>query len=67
VGEKQGEKIYIQVAREINKIETEKREYENLLKIGDNYPKYVLTLNDLSSGNYEGVQSMHIADWLLEE
>jgi len=28
--------------------------------VGDNYPKYVLTLNELSNGNYEGVKSMHI-------
>lgn len=54
------------MSKEINKIETEKREYENLLNIKDNYPKYVLTLNNLSSGNYEGIKSMHIADWLLE-
>ena len=67
VGEKQGEKIYIQVAKEINKIQTEKREYENLLLIKDNYPKFVLTVNDLSSGNYEGIMSQHIADWLLEK
>ena len=53
VGEKQGEKIYIQVARKINrakdgeeKSDVEKREYENLLKITDNYPKYVLTMEN---------------------
>lgn len=67
VGEKQGEKVYIQVAKEINLLKTEKREYENLLLIKDNYPKTVLTTNDLSSGNYEGIKSKHIADWLLQE
>jgi predicted AAA+ superfamily ATPase len=67
VGEKQGEKIYIQVADRIDSITTEEREYTHLLEIPDNYPKYVLTLNNLSKGDYEGIKSMHIADWLLGE
>jgi len=67
VAEKQGEKIYVQVAKEISKLSTQEREYENLRLIDDNYPKYVLTLNDMASGNYEGIKSMHIADWLMEE
>lgn len=67
VGEKQGEKIYIQVAKKINILKTEKREYDNLLLIKDNYPKIVLTVNDFSSGNYEGIESKHIADWLLQK
>ena len=31
----------------------------------DNYPKYVLTTDAFSGGNYEGIKSMHIADFLL--
>jgi len=65
VANKQGERIYIQVAQEIRDEQTIIREYENLLKIQDNYPKYVLSTYDLAAGNYEGVHSMHIADWLL--
>jgi len=65
VGEKQGDKIYVQVAKEINLVETKKREYENLLLIKDNYPKIVLTVNEFSNGNYEGIESKYIADWLL--
>ena len=59
-------KIYIQVTYEINNKETEKREYERLLSIKDNYPKYVIRMDDFAGGNYEGVKTMHIADFLLD-
>ena len=60
-------KIYIQVTYEINNRETEKREYERLLSIKDNYPKYVIRMDDFAGGNYEGVKTMHIADFLLDD
>ena len=28
-------------------------------------PKYVLTTDEFSGGNYEGIKTMHIADFLL--
>lgn len=55
----------IQVTQQINSISTEKREYERLLEIHDNYPKYVLTTDAFAGGNYEGIKTMHIADFLL--
>ena len=60
-------KIYIQVTYEINNRETEKREYERLLSIKDNYPKYVIRMDDFAGRNYEGVKTMHIADFLLDD
>lgn len=65
VAARQNEKIYVQVTQEINSEKTEKREYERLLDIHDNYPKYVLTTDEFAGGNYEGIQTMHIADFLL--
>ena len=65
VCDKRGEKLYVQVTQQINSINTEKREYERLLEIHDNYPKYVLTTDEFSGGNYEGIKTMHIADFLL--
>lgn len=62
-----GEKIYIQVTYQINNADTEKREYQNLLKIKDNYPKYILRMNNFANGNYEGIKTMHIADFLLAD
>ena len=60
-------KIYIQATYEINNKETEKREYERLLSIKDNYPKYVIRMDDFAGGNYKGVKTMHIADFLLDD
>lgn len=65
VGKRQNEKIYVQVAQKINSEKTEKREYNRLLEIRDNYPKYVLTTDEFAGGNYEGIKTMHIADFLL--
>lgn len=65
VAVRQNEKIYVQVTQEIRSEKTEKREYERLLEIHDNYPKYVLTTDEFAGGNYEGIKTMHIADFLL--
>ncbi len=62
---RQENKLYIQVAQEIGSPETEKREYGRLLDIRDNYPKYVLRTDAFAGGNYEGIKTMHIADFLL--
>ena len=67
VAVKQNEKIYIQVAQEIRSEETQKREYDRLLALPDNYPKYVLRTDDFAEGNYQGIRTMHIADFLLDK
>ena len=61
------EKIYIQIAQQIRSEETERREYGNMLSIADNYPKYVLRTDVFEGGNYEGIRTMHVADFLLSE
>lgn len=65
IASKQENKIYIQVTERIEKIETKEREYERLLRIKDNYPKYVLRTDEFADGNYKGIKTMHIADFLL--
>lgn len=60
-------KLYIQVTQEIGSPETERREYGRLLDIRDNYPKYVLRTDAFAGGNYEGIKTMHIADFLLSD
>lgn len=64
VAEKKGEKIYVQVCR--NLPEDSDREIGNLLDIRDAYPKYVVTADPYATGNEEGVQVMHITDFLLK-
>lgn len=65
VAERQNERLYVQVTQEIRSEKTAKREYEHLLEIRDNYPKYVLTTDAFADGNYQGIRTMHIADFLL--
>ena len=65
VAARQNEKLYVQVTQEIQSEKTEKREYERLLQIRDNYPKYVLRTDEFAGGNYKGIKTMHVADFLL--
>jgi predicted AAA+ superfamily ATPase len=67
VATRSGNKLYVQVTQEINSEKTEHREYNGLLHIRDNYPKYVLRTDEFAGGNYDGVKSMHIADFLLSD
>ena len=67
VATKQNEKIYVQVTQKIKSEKTQKREYEQLLEIRDNYPKYVVMANDFAGGNYEGIKTMNIVDFLLSK
>ena len=65
IGEKNGEKLYIQVALKIDG-DTAEREFGNLLKIQDNYPKIVLTEDRFSGNRYEGIRHCPIRQFLME-
>lgn len=65
VAVRRDERIYVQVCR--NMPEKSDHEIENLLEIKDNYPKYIVTMDELASGNIEGVKIVHLADFLLME
>lgn len=67
IATRQDEKIYVQVAREIRDEKTRQREYGRLLNINDNYPKYVLLDDEYAGGNYQGIKTIHIADFLLSK
>ena len=67
IAQRQGEKIYVQVTQEIRSEKTERKEYDRLLEIRDNYPKYVLRTDEFAGGNYKGIKSMHVADFLLSK
>ena len=67
VAVRQNEKIYVQVTQQIASEKTERREYDRLLGIQDNYPKYVLRTDEFAEGNYEGIKEMHVADFLLNK
>ena len=65
VASRQDDKLYVQVTQEIGSAKTAQREYNRLLEIRDNYPKYVLRADEFAGGNYEGIKTMHVADFLL--
>ena len=65
VAVRRDERIYVQVCR--NLPEGSDREVANLLEIKDNYPKYVVTMDELATGNVNGVKIVHMADFLLAE
>ena len=66
IGEKNGEKLYIQVALKIDSDKTAEREFGNLLKIQDNYPKIVITEDTFSGNSYEGIRHCPIRQFLME-
>ncbi len=67
VAEKNENKIYVQVAYKMVEQSTIDREFNPLLEIKDNHPKFVVTMDDFWKDNIEGVKHMHIADFLLME
>lgn len=64
IGEKSNEKIYVQVALQINNETTAQREFGNLLKIPDNYLKIVVTDEAFQGNTYEGIRHYSILDFL---
>ena len=59
------ERIYVQVCRRLP--EESDREIANLLAIKDHYSKYVVTLDELATGNVNGVKIVHLVDFLLSQ
>lgn len=65
VGIRRDEKIYVQVCVELPTEST--RETDNLMDIKDHYHKYVVCMDDLAIGNENGIEIVHIADFLLRD
>lgn len=59
-----GETLYVQVALELSRTETIEREFGNLLKIKDNYPKIVVSAERSFENSFEGVEHVYIKDFL---
>ena len=66
VGEKDGEKRYIQVALTMNETKTIEREFGNLQKISDNYAKEVVTLDDFQGNTFKGIKQTNLRSFLME-
>lgn len=67
VAQKQNKKIYLQVAYKPDNQSTVQREFEPLLSIKDQFPKYVVTMDDFWKESVEGVRHFHVSDFLLTD
>ncbi len=65
IAEKNGEKIYYQVAATILDPATYEREFAPLKAIPDNYPKYVLTLDEFPMGE-DGINQKNVIEFFME-
>ena len=65
VGTKGDDTIYVQASYLISEESTFEREFGNLQKINDNYPKYVISMTPfLDSSKYEGIIHVPLAEFL---
>lgn len=58
--------LYVQVCYLLASEETREREFGNLERIRDNFPKYVVSMDPIRQGR-NGIQHSHIIDFLLSE
>lgn len=64
IAKKSSDKIYVQVTYLLSGEETVAREFESLEKIPDNYPKFVVSMDEINRGR-NGIKHMNIRDFLL--
>ncbi len=64
IAEKNGDKEYYQVSASVLDSTTFEREIAPLSKVHDNYPKYIITMDEFSSNN-DGIKQINVVDFLL--
>ena len=68
VGTKGDNTIYVQASYLITEESTFEREFGNLQKINDNYPKYVISMTPfMDSSKYEGIVHIPLAEFLKKK
>ena len=67
VAERPDDKLYIQVTESMQLPETRERELRPLRMIPDHYEKIVLSMDRDYIRSYEGIRSLNVIDWLLEQ
>ena len=60
------EKIYVQVTYLLASEDTVEREFSVLENIPDNYPKYVVSMDEIDRSR-NGIRHMHVRDFLMKE
>ena len=60
-------KLYVQVTESMTNEDTHRRELAPLQKIKDNYEKIVLSLDTGMDTSYDGIKSLNLIDWLIDQ
>lgn len=66
IAEKAQQKVYVQVAYRLEGEQAVQREFAPLLKIGDSYPKFVVTMDPHFSDTIEGVRHIPLERFLTD-
>jgi len=66
IAEKENDKIYIQVSATVIDPTTFQREITPLEKINDNYPKYIITMDEFPM-NKNGIKTINLIDFLMND
>jgi predicted AAA+ superfamily ATPase len=67
VGKRKGEVIYVQVCYLLHEQSTIDREFGNLERINDNYPKMVVSMDEFAGNTRKGIQHINLRDFLSSE
>ena len=59
-------KSYYQVSLSVREETTMQRELAPLLAVSDNFPKYLLTLDNDPTTYHDGIKQQYVLDWLME-
>ncbi|MDR3201277.1 MAG: ATP-binding protein [Spirochaetales bacterium] len=66
IAEKESGRLYVQAVWKIDSKETYQREFGNLERIPDSFPKYVVSMDDeMPAVNFKGIRWLHLKDFLL--
>jgi predicted AAA+ superfamily ATPase len=66
VARKTDQTIYFQVSYLIENESTRKREFNSLIMIPDNYPKYVISMDPVNFSQ-QGIIHIHVTDFLTKK
>jgi predicted AAA+ superfamily ATPase len=68
IAQKKGERMYIQVAYILQDEKTIQREFGNLAYIQDQYPKFVISMDEFSAlHSWKGIRRLHLREFLSME
>ncbi len=67
VAERRGERIYVQVAANIDDLKTKERELSSLLEIKGGYPKILLARTRTRESSFEGIKIIDLVNWLANK